>query len=567
MAKRRGESGQDRLFAALDKLDDGITMHDSEFCLVYTNLSAITLLDLPVSLMRPGTPLAEVFRFNAERGDYGPGDTEQQVAERVALLKLREAHCFERTRPDGTVLEIKGAPLEDGGFISIYKDITERKQFAEKLGGLNASLEAKVRERTRELAHQSALLEATVENISQGISVFDRDLKLALCNDHFLNLLNLPEEFGEIGTDLDRFFRFNAERGEYGEGAVEDLVQERLDKARHPEPHAFRRILNDGTVIEVEGNPMPKITGGFVTTYADVTETVRAQESALAAKEEAEAALRELKETQETLIQAEKIAALGHLVAGIAHEINTPVGVGLTVISHLGEKQQAVKASLEEGQIRKSELVSFLASVEEAVNLTQANLQRSADLISSFKKIAVDQTSEERRRFNLSEYTRSVFHSLLPQFKESGIRIELVCAEEIEMDSFPGAYAQVLSNLMINALEHAFSPGQAGLIHISIEERDGMIRLRHQDDGCGIPEESLTRIFDPFFRKSMGGTGTGLGLSVVYNIVQGKLCGEISCLSREGEGATFLVEMPASVPDRNLHPCGVAPVPGRTETD
>ena len=311
MTDHRLDKDQERLFAALDKLDDGITMHDSEFCLVYTNLSAITLLDLPVSLMRPGTPLEEVFRYNARRGDYGPGDTEQQVAERVALLKLREAHCFERTRPDGTVLEIKGAPLEDGGFISIYKDITERREFAHKLREVNTALEGKVRDRTRELAHQSALLEATVENISQGISVFDRDLRLALCNDHFINLLNFPKEFGEIGTELEEIFRFNADRGEYGEGDMEELVRERLDKARHPEPHSFRRILNDGTVIEVVGNPMPKITGGFVTTYADVTETVRAQEAALAAKEEAEAALRELKATQETLIQAEKIAALG----------------------------------------------------------------------------------------------------------------------------------------------------------------------------------------------------------------------------------------------------------------
>ena len=248
-------------------------------------------------------------------------------------------------------------------------------------------------------------------------------------------------------------------------------------------------------------------------------------------------------------------------MAGIAHEINTPVGVGLTVISHLGEKMQEIKSSLEAGQIKKSDLTGFLDKVGEAVDLTQGNLQRAADLITSFKKIAVDQTSEEHRRFNLNDYTRSVFHSLLPQFKETNIRIELVCADDIEMDSFPGAYAQVLSNLMINALEHAFPGNKEGHIWITIEERDGMVRLEHRDDGCGVPEENLNRIFDPFFRESMGGSGTGLGLSVVYNIVQGKLCGEIGCVSRAGEGASFIVEMPVSVPDRNLHPCGVAPIP------
>ncbi|RED48507.1 PAS-domain containing protein [Aestuariispira insulae] len=563
MAGQQGNRDQGRLFSALDKLDDGITMHDSEFRLVYTNLSAITLLDLPVSLMRPGTPLEDVFRFNAERGDYGPGDVDAMVSERVALLKLRQAHCFERRRPDGTVLEIKGAPLEDGGFISIYKDVTERRQFAEKLREANASLEEKVKERTRELAYQSALLEATVEHISQGISVFDKDLRLALCNDRFMKLLNLPDGFSEVGTELSRFFTFNAERGEYGDGDINELVEERLEKARDPQPHSFRRVLNDGTVIEIEGNPMPVITGGFVTTYADVTETVRAQEEALAAKEDAEKALTELRETQETLIQAEKIAALGHLVAGIAHEINTPVGVGLTVVTHMTDRLDGLKGSLESGQIKKSDLTAFCEKADEAFELIRGNLERAADLISSFKKIAVDQTSEERREFNVAEYTRNVFHSLLPQFKESNIKIELVCDEAIEMDSFPGAFAQVVSNLMINSLEHAYKPGESGTIRLLIEEKDGMVRVEHCDDGCGIAEENVARVFDPFFRKSMGGAGTGLGLSVVYNIVQAKLCGDITCQSREGEGAVFIVELPKIVPDRGNHPCGVAPAPDR----
>ena len=561
MADQSDPNGRERLFVALDQLEDGITMHDSDLRLMYSNHAALELLDLPEELMQPGTAVEEVFRFNAERGEYGPGDPEEEVSKRISQLKRRKARCFERIRPDGTVVEIRGAPLEDGGFISIYKDVTQRKQAAEELRNANASLEENVAARTAELARQSALFEATLEHISQGISVFDQNLELALCNKTFIDLLDFPEEFGEVGTHIAQFFSYNAARGEYGEGDPEQLVQDRLDMAKKNEPHQFSRVLSDGTVIEISGNPMPSITGGFVTTYTDVTEKVHAQEEADKARQQAEVALARLKKTQDSLIQAEKMGALGQLVAGIAHEINTPVGVGLTSISHLEQKVLAMEKDLEAGKIRKSELTNFLQLARDGAALTRVNLQRAADLISSFKKIAVDQTQEKQRVFQLKRYTQSVFHSLLPQLRESPVKVELICDEAIEMNSYPGAYAQVISNLMINSLEHGFKAGEEGHIWISIEQVDSRVFIHLEDDGCGIPEENVPKIFDPFFRDSMGSQGTGLGLSVVYNIVQGKLCGEISCASPPGKGAIFKVDLPVILPSIMEHPCGVAPIP------
>lgn len=544
------------LLDALELLDEGVSILDADYNLVYCNRRVEDLLDLPPHMLATGQPLETIFRYNAERGEYGPGDPEEIVASRMALLGRHEAHRFERTRLDGTIIEVKGKPLENGGFITIYTDISELKQTQDHLREAKQSLEEKVRTRTAELhqretdlAHQKALLEATLENISQGISVFDGDLRLALYNDHFLKMLDFPESFGEIGKPLRDFFTFNAKRGEYGDGDIEALVEERMELARHPQPHTFTRTLSDGTIIEVCGNPMPRISGGFVTTYADVTARIRAQDEAIAAKEEAEQALARLKEAQASLIQAEKMAALGQLVAGVAHEINTPLGVSITAITHFQKRLATLSEALEAGKLRRSEMNAFIETAQEATHLAMTNLQRAAELVDGFRNIAVDQTTEKRRVFNVRNYSRDVILSLQSKIKDRGIAIKVACPEDLKLDSYPGAYSQVLSNLLLNATEHAFQDEEQKTISLDVTTAGDQLTIAVRDNGRGIPEEDLPKIFDPFFTTGRGQGRSGLGLNRVYNIVRSRLHGNITCESTLNEGTCFSMTLPLTAPE------------------
>lgn len=544
------------LAQALDLLDAGISILDAEFNLVYCNAKVQELLDLPARMVAPGAPLKAIFQYNAERGEYGPGDPDEIVASRMAALHHHQEHKFERTRIDGTVVEVNGKPLAGGGFITVYSDITDLKKAQDNLRDAKESLEERVAERTQELhkseqelAHQKALLEATVENIAQGISVFDKDMKLALYNDQFLKMLDFPPRFGKLGTSLRDFFTYNAERGEYGDGDIDKLVEERMELARHPKPHSFTRRLGDGTVIEVRGNPMPKISGGFVTTYADVTAMVRAQEEALAAKEEAEQTLERLKETQKSLVQAEKMAALGQLVAGVAHEINTPLGVSLTAMTHFEGKLSALSKAFEAGQLRRSQMEDFMNAAKEASQLVTSNLQRSAELVDGFKKIAVDQTTEKRRVFNVRDYTRDVIFSLQSRIRDEGVAVDLTCPDDLELDSYPGAYSQVISNIVLNAIEHAFQDGQEKHVTVDARADAEMLTVDICDNGCGIPETDLPKIFDPFFTTGRGRGRSGLGLNRVYNIIQAQLHGDIACSSAPSEGTRFSVTIPITAPE------------------
>lgn len=535
------------LEVTLEHMDQGITMFDADLRLVVCNAKAGEMLGFPTELFHPGASFEELTRYNAERGDYGPGDPEEQVRSRVELARNPQPHCFERVRPDGQVIEICGTPLAGGGFVTTFTDVTTRRQAEQRLQETLDQLERRVEDRThalsqreRDLATKTALLEATVENISQGISLFDGELKLLVHNQKFLDLLGFPDELGGAGAPLEAMFRYNAERGEYGEGDVAAQVAERLEKARHPIPHKFRRVRIDGSVLEIQGNPLPPEIGGFVTTYADVTDLVRARELA-------ERALAELKVAQEKLVQAEKMVSLGQLVAGVAHEINTPVGVALTAASFLEQETQKLQELVTGSTLRKSDLAHYGAIAVESTRSIQANLLRAGHLIQSFKQVAVDQTSQERRRFKLAGYIDETLLSLAPKLKKVPHQVIVDCPADLELDSYPGALSHVLTNLVVNALIHAFDDATPGILRIKARCHADQVIMAFTDDGKGIPPEHLGKIFDPFFTTRRGSGGSGLGLNVVYNSVTANLQGSISCDSRLGSGTTFTISFPVSV--------------------
>jgi len=262
-------------------------------------------------------------------------------------------------------------------------------------------------------------------------------------------------------------------------------------------------------------------------------------------KAEAEDALDHLKAAQESLLQAEKLASLGALVGGVAHEINTPVGIALSCASHLADSTAAIAKLFEADDISVEDFERFMDTVKDTTGLILSNVERAADLIRSFKQVAVDRTSSERRRFDLAAYIRETLASLGPHLRQAGHAVRLDCPEGIVMDSHPGALSQVLSNFIMNSLVHGYEPGETGRLSITVE-RDGTdgACLTYADDGKGIPEEHLGRIFDPFFTTKRGSGGSGLGLHIVYNLVTGTLGGSITAESPPGGGSRFTVHMP-----------------------
>ena len=254
--------------------------------------------------------------------------------------------------------------------------------------------------------------------------------------------------------------------------------------------------------------------------------------------------LDKLNKTKDYLIQSEKMAALGGLVAGVAHEINTPVGIGVTAASHLSGATEKFIKSYKDGDITRSELDNFLKIVTDSSEMILTNMHRAADLIHSFKQVAVDQSSDSLREFNIKEYLNEIFSSLKPKFKNTNIEIIVECDEELSIYSYPGAISQIVTNLALNSLVHAFDGLPKGKIIVSVQKDGDNLKIIYSDKGKGIPQDNLAKIFDPFFTTKRGLGGSGLGLHIVFNLVIQTLNGSIDCHSLPNEGTTFTIVFP-----------------------
>ena len=276
----------------------------------------------------------------------------------------------------------------------------------------------------------------------------------------------------------------------------------------------------------------------------------RSAESELkASKERAEYALKELQEAQQSLIEAEKLAALGGLVAGVAHEVNNPIGIGLTVASSFARRCDQFSQEIRDGAVRRSKLDEFIAGSQEAAKQLVSNLNRAADLIQSFRQVAVDRSHAERRTFDLKESTEQIVASLRPALKRSSISLSVNLPDGIIMDSYPGPYGQVLTNLVLNALVHAFPDHRAGSLRLSARAIGSFqVEIEFADDGIGMSADVQHRAFEPFFTTRRNRGGTGLGLHIVYNLVTRQLGGRLRLESRLGRGSTFRIRLPLIAP-------------------
>ena len=259
-------------------------------------------------------------------------------------------------------------------------------------------------------------------------------------------------------------------------------------------------------------------------------------------------ALETLNRAHEELGRSERLAALGALVAGIAHELNTPIGNSLTAASTLAERTEAFASQFATG-LTKSAVERFIDDTSQAADLLTRNIVRSANLVSSFKQVAVDQTSAQRRRFDLAEVVAENVKALSPTLRKTAFVVDLQIAAEIRMDSYPGPLGQVIMNLINNAVLHGFEGRSEGTITLACAgAADGWVQLNVSDNGLGISADYLHRIFDPFFTTKLGTGGCGLGLSITHNIVTSVLGGRVEVDSTPGIGTRFTLTMPLSAP-------------------
>jgi signal transduction histidine kinase len=277
---------------------------------------------------------------------------------------------------------------------------------------------------------------------------------------------------------------------------------------------------------------------------AERTQLIAEQkEELLQQKDQLQCTLEQLHRTQEQLIESKKMAALGGLVAGVAHEINTPVGIGVTAISALMDDVQRMDEQFRKNEISRGDFKEFLQSAHEAGQLIHKNLERTAQLVQSFKLVSVDQVTEQKRSFRLKAYLIDIIASLRPKLKDRPIEFKIDCDDTLELESYPGVYAQVFTNLILNSRLHGFDKCSTGLIKISAVMNQDRLEILYSDNGTGISPKDLPHIFEPFYTSDQR-RGLGLGLHIVYNLITQKLKGTISCESETGKGVLFRISLP-----------------------
>jgi signal transduction histidine kinase len=259
---------------------------------------------------------------------------------------------------------------------------------------------------------------------------------------------------------------------------------------------------------------------------------------------EVDRAVGDLKAAQAQLVQQEKMASLGAVVAGVAHEINTPVGVSVTAASTLQALSSKIGDKYAASALSRNDLETYLASAQECADIILRNMQRAANLIQSFKQVAVDQTVGDRRPFEIRSYIDEVLLSLAPQLRKSPHAVVVSCPDTLVLDSYPGALAQILTNLVNNSLMHAFPEGRSGSIGISVSEDADTVVLLYTDDGLGIPADHLPHVFEPFFTTKRGQGGSGLGLHIVYKLTTETLGGTVEIRSPPDNGVEVRIAFP-----------------------
>lgn len=326
---------------------------------------------------------------------------------------------------------------------------------------------------------------------------------------------------------------------------------EQLEKTRLHEPvgHAESEI---GLLVH--------LTNQHLQTIGDTLEQLREAETSLKhymdeleskvaeRTSELSESVSQLQAAQSQLIESEKLAALGGLVAGVAHEVNTPLGIAVTASSVLSEALEELGSQFAAQTLSSSSFQQLLEQATEGNKMLFNNIQRAAKLISDFKKTAVDQVSEARSVFLVRQVIDSLIASLHPETRKVPVEPRLICADDLQMNSLPGVLTQVIANLIMNSVRHAFTGEKSAQITISLQAQEDQVILDYRDNGVGVPQPLQERIFEPFFTTKRGSGGSGLGLNIVYNLVTRKLAGHLEFFSQPDEGVHFIISIPRELP-------------------
>lgn len=303
----------------------------------------------------------------------------------------------------------------------------------------------------------------------------------------------------------------------------------------------LERSEMDSNRLEVANQMKESLLKKVICELQEYQETLEKKGAAL------EQAFNELNVMQDKLVEAKKMAALGSLVAGIAHEINTPIGTSITLASTLMDETQLLLAAVGAGQLKRSLLNNYFEIAQESTSLILSNLNRAGELVQSFKQVAVDQSILDRRTFRVKHYLEESIASLSPQFRYTSHLVTVKGDEAISIYSYPGAIAQIATNLVTNSLAHAYLSSESGKLSFEVTQENEYAIIKYSDDGCGIEPEVLGKIFEPFFSTARSKGGTGLGLNIVYNLVTQKLLGKIDVQSEVGKGTQFKIALPLTV--------------------
>ena len=418
-----------------------------------------------------------------------------------------------------------------------YRDVTSRKQAEEAV--------KKSEEQVR------LLLNSTAEAI-YGIDLQGR---CTFANPSCLRMLGYDDDKELLGKNMHRLIHHSYLDGQHFPAKDCRIFQALRDReGTHVIDEVFWKA--DGSQIPVEYWSYPQLRNneiiGAVVTFIDITERLHMQERIAelnrqirdSLEEEVSKRTKELKTALSQLLEREKMASLGSLVSGIAHEINTPLGIGVTTASYLEQINNENRLKLTTGKMSRDGLLQFMENLDESITILNTNLYRAAELIKSFKQIAVNQSSELRVKFNLREYIQAVLISLKHAYKNKNYTFEVDCPESLLLYSYPGTFSQILTNLIMNSITHGFKGRAAGTVRVQAEATVHSVRLTYSDNGQGIPAANLSRIYDPFFTTNREHGGSGLGLNIVYNLVTTQLGGTIHCTSTPDQGTTFVIEWP-----------------------
>jgi PAS domain S-box-containing protein len=472
------------------------------------------------------------------------------IARTVYVDPALRAEYQARMQRDGMIREFEYQVRQrDGGILWLSDSATAVRDES----GQVVRYEGTVRDITDQkraedaIAEGRRLLQEVIDTVPAVINVKDKELRYILMNRYMAGIFGIEPSDAIGRTTSDLMSRYGAQKTDENDKRVlaagRDLgfyEEEYVDSSGHMRQWLVNKLPLFDAKGEIES---------IVTVALDIGERKRGELEMRKAKDAAEAALRNLRETQNSLIEAEKLAALGRLVAGVAHEVNNPVGISLTVASSLERKTALFTSEVARGNLKRSSLNDFLEASRDASSQLVANLNRAAELIQSFKQVAADRNYSDQRAFDLADLTEQVVMSLRPGLRKHNLTLNVECQPNLLMNSYPGPYGQVLTNLFLNSVAHAFPNGRSGTVDIKVREsgKDN-VEILFSDNGIGMSLDVRRRAFDPFFTTRRDQGGTGLGLHIVYSIVTNRLGGRLDLDSQPGGGTQIQIILPRVAP-------------------